>query len=416
MADSKLGNLWKKIGPGIITGASDEDPSGIVTYSQAGASYGLEVLWTALFTFPMMAAIQEMCGRIGLVTSQGLASTIKANYPGTVLYLMLLTTSPAIILNIGADIAGMGAASNLLVPSVPAVYFSIIFTIIILAIVIYLPYEKIVSVLKYLCLVLLVYIIIPFFSRHDWWQICKAAIIPTIRLDRGFISMIVAILGTTISPYMFFWGASVEVEEDNQKGKDFVVNTGILNEMKRSISFGMLFSNTVMFFIILTTATVLNSQGIKNIDTVEQAALALKPLAGNAAYLLFAIGIIGTGLLSIPVLGGARGYVFAESFGWKAGLDNKFRDARGFYITISLSLLLGLCINYLGISPVKAMIYSAILYGLTAPVLIGIILHICNNKKIMGEYTNSKISNFLGVVTFLFMVMAAGAMIYFQWF
>src|SRR5258708_8246347 len=215
---------------------------------------------------------------------------------------------------------------------------------------------------------------------------------------------------------MLFWQASIEVEENHQKGKGYHVNKGILKEMKRSINFGMLFSNTVMFFIILTTATVLNSKGIKHIDTVEQAALALKPLAGNSAYLLFAIGIIGTGLLSIPVLGGARGYVFAESFGWKAGLDNKFKEARSFYITISVSLILGLGLNYLGISPMKAMIYSAILYGLTAPVLIGIILHICNNKKIMGKYTNTTSSNILGAVTFLFMSLSAGALIYFQWF
>jgi len=317
-------------------------------------------------------------------------------------------------LNIGADIAGMGAVTNLLFPAVSANYFSIFFTLLILAIVIYLPYQKIVSVLKYLCLVLLVYIIIPFFSTQDWRQILKATFIPTIQFDKGFISIIVAILGTTISPYMFFWQASIEVEEEHQKGKDYVIDKGIMNEMKKSISFGMLFSNIVMFFIILTTATELYSHGIKNIDTVEQAALALKPLAGNTAYLLFAIGIIGTGLLSIPVLSGARAYVFAESFGWKAGLDNKFRDARSFYIIITGSLILGLALNYLGISPIKAMIFSAVLYGLTAPVLIGIILHICNNKKIMGNYTNSTVANIIGAVTFLFMAMAAGAMIYFQ--
>jgi NRAMP (natural resistance-associated macrophage protein)-like metal ion transporter len=415
MAASKMLNLWKKIGPGLITGASDDDPSGIVTYSQAGASYGLKTLWTALFTFPLMVAIQEMCARIGLVTSQGLAGTIRAHYPRSILYLMLLSTSPAIILNIGADIAGMGAVSNLLFPSVPAIYFSLAFTLIILATVIYLPYQKIVLVLKYLCLVLLVYIIIPFFSRQDWRQILTATFVPTIRFDKGFISIIVAILGTTISPYMFFWQASIEVEENHQKGEGYIINRGILNEMKKNINFGMLFSNIVMFFIILTTATVLNKQGIKNIDTVEQAALALKPLAGNSAYLLFAIGIIGTGLLSIPVLSGARGYVFAESFGWKAGLDNKFREARSFYIVISVSMFLGLGLNYLGISPMKAMIYSAMLYGLTAPVLIGIILHICNNKKIMGNYSNTTRANILGTVTFLFMAMAAGALIYFQW-
>ncbi|HET7003819.1 MAG TPA: Nramp family divalent metal transporter [Puia sp.] len=416
MAAKKKLSLWKKIGPGLITGASDDDPSGIVTYSQAGAAYGLKTLWTALFTFPMMAAIQEMCARIGLVTSHGLASTIKSYYPRYVLYLMLLTTSPAIILNIGADIAGMGAVSNLLLPSVPAIWFSIAFSIVILAIIIYLPYKKITSVLKYLCLVLLVYLIIPFFSRQDWRQIMAATFIPTIRFDKGFISILVAILGTTISPYMFFWEASIEGEENHQKGKYEVVSRSTLNDMKTDVSFGMLFSNIVMYFIILTTATVLNGQGIKNIDTVEQAAGALKPFAGNAAYLLFAIGIIGTGLLSIPVLSGARGYVFAESFGWKSGLNNKFSEARSFYIIISLSLVLGLGLNYMGISPMKAMIYSAILYGLTAPVLIGIILHICNNKKIMGNYTNTKGSNILGVVTFLFMTMAAGALIWFQWF
>jgi NRAMP (natural resistance-associated macrophage protein)-like metal ion transporter len=406
--------LWNILGPGLVTGASDDDPSGIATYSQAGAAYGLSTLWTALITFPLMASIQEMCARIGLVTSRGLAGTIKTHYSKPVLYVMLLFSFPAIVMNIGADIAGMGAVGNLLVPSIHAFFFSIGFTIVLLVLIIFLPYHKIASVLKYLCLVLLVYLIVPFLFKQEWLAVLKATCIPTIRFDKEYISILVAILGTTISPYLFFWQATMEVEDRKNSKKYLVVNKKLIREMRQDVDYGMLFSNGVMFFIILTTGSVLFNGGLHKIDTVEQAAKALKPLAGNAAYLLFALGIIGTGLLAIPVLSGSLSYIITESFGWKKGLDKEFPKAKAFYIIIAVSLILGLSMNYIGISSITALIYSAILYGLTAPVLIAIILHISNNKKIMGTHTNGRLSNVLGFAALALMTAAGIMLLYVQ--
>ena len=406
--------FWKILGPGLITGASDDDPSGIATYSQAGAAFGLSTLWTSIVAFPLMASIQQMCAKIGLVTSQGLTGALKANYPKPILYVMLLFSFPAIVMNIGADIAGMGAVGNLLFPKIDAIYFSVFFTLMLLILIIYLPYQKIAATLKYLCIVLLVYLIVPFLFKQDWMDVAKNTFIPTIELNKNFISVLVGILGTTISPYLFFWQASMEVEEMKHKKRHLIVNKKIINDMETDVDFGMSFSGVVMFFIILTTGTVLYQAGINQIDTVEQAAAALKPLAGNFAYLLFAIGVIGTGLLAIPVLSGSLSYIITETFGWEQGLDKKFHEAKAFYIVMAISLILGLSLNYIGISPVKALIYTAILYGMTAPVLIAIILHISNNKKVMGEYTNSKKTNILGFASLIIMTAAAVTLIYLQ--
>ncbi len=411
---SSFSRFWKLLGPGLISGASDDDPSGIATYSQAGAAFGLSTLWTSIVAFPLMAAIQQMCARIGLITSQGLTGALKRNYPKPVLYIMLLFSFPAIVMNIGADIAGMGAVGNLLIPSIDAMYFSVLFTVILLILIIYLPYQKIAAILKYLCIVLLVYMVVPFLFKQDWLLILRSTFIPTIRFDKDFIGMLVGILGTTISPYLFFWQASMEVEEMKHKKKHLLVNKKIIHDMQQDVDFGMSFSGIVMFFIILTTGTVLFNAGIHQINTVEEAALALKPLAGNFAYLLFAIGVIGTGLLAIPVLSGSLSYMITETFGWEQGLDKKFHEAKGFYIIIAISLLLGLSLNYIGISPIKALIYTAVLYGITAPVLIAIILHISNNKKIMGAYTNSKFSNILGFAALIIMTTAALLLLYLQ--
>ncbi len=411
---SKVRRFWKLLGPGLITGASDDDPSGIATYSQAGAGFGLSTLWTALIAFPLMASIQQMCARIGLVTEQGLTGTLKKNYPRPVLYLMLLFSFPAIVMNIGADIAGMGAVGNLLFPAIDATYFSVVFTVILLILIIYLPYQRIAAILKYLCVVLLVYLIVPFLYHQDWLLILKSTFVPTIHFNKEFVGILVGILGTTISPYLFFWQASMEVEEMKHRKKHLVVNKRIINEMKQDVDFGMSFSGLVMFFIILTTGTVLYQAGVRQIDTVEQAAQALKPLAGNFAYLLFAIGVIGTGLLAIPVLSGSLSYIMTETFGWERGLDKKFHEAKAFYIVIAISLVLGLSLNYIGISPIKALIYTAILYGITAPVLIAIILHVSNNKAVMGNFTNSRTSNILGFLALIIMTCAAGALLYLQ--
>ena len=404
--DSFLKKFWKRLGPGLITGASDDDPSGTVTYSQAGAAYGLSTLWTALLTFPLMAATQEMCARIGLITAKGLTGTIKTYYSKKLLYLVVLCSFPAIVFNIGANIAGMGAVMNLLVPSVPAVYFSVFFTVLLIVLMIVLPYQKIASILKYLCGALLLYLIVPFMQQQDWRLIVKSTFIPHIHFNKDFIAILVGILGTTISPYLFFWQANMEAEELKQIGKKMVINKKVISEMKKDVDFGMLFSNIVMFFVILTTGTVLFDNGIHKINTVEEAAMALQPLAGNAAFMLFAIGIIGTGLLSIPVLSGSLSYMITETFDWKQGLDKKFHEAKAFYLIITISLVIGLMLNYIGISPIKALLYSAIFYGLTTAFLIGVILHIANNKKIMGSLTNSRYSNIMGLFALILMTVS----------
>ncbi len=411
---SKVKRFLKILGPGLITGASDDDPSGIATYSQAGAQFGLGTLWTALITFPLMAAIQEMCARIGVVTSKGLTSNIRSYYPRPILYLMILFTFPAVILNIGADIAGMGAVGNLIFPSIPSYVFTIGFTGILMGLIIYLPYQKISAILKWLCVFLLLYLIVPFLVKQDWGDIAKHTFIPTIKFNKEFIGILVAILGTTISPYLFFWQTTMEAEDRKHKKKMLMVDKTMIRKMDMDVGFGMLFSNLVMFFIILTTGTVLFKEGITEITTVEQAAKALEPLAGKLSYILFAVGVIGTGLLAIPVLTGCLSYMLSETFNWSEGLDKKYYEAKPFYWVIIISLLIGLAINYIGINPVQALIYTAILYGVTSPVLIAVILHISNNKKVMGKFTNGKWSNILGVIALLFMTVAAVLLIYFQ--
>ncbi|MCD6011556.1 MAG: divalent metal cation transporter [Flavipsychrobacter sp.] len=419
--NSKKGILrfFKKLGPGLITGASDDDPSGITTYTQAGARYGYATLWTAWATLPLMAAIQEMCARIGMASKKGLTSVLKQYYPKWVLYVMVVFSVPAIILNIGADIAGMGAVANLVFPEVSTPYFSIGFTIILLGCIVFFSYRRIANILKYLTVVLLVYLVVPFFAQNDIMAIIKSTLIPHIEFNKEFLGILVGILGTTISPYLFFWQADMEVEElkEKQQRKGLPVlfaSTRAYHNMEADVNFGMSFSTLVMFFIILTAGSVLFGGGIHKIETVKQAAEALRPLAGDMAYYLFALGVIGTGFLAIPVLAGSVAYIFSEAFGLEVGLNKKYYEARGFYVIIAVSLIAGLALNYLGISPVKALLYAAILYGLTAPVIIAIILHICNSKKIMKEHTNKIRANILGGITFLLMTAAAIALLYFQ--
>lgn len=433
---SRIKKFLTILGPGLITGASDDDPSGIATYSQAGAQYGFSTLWTALITFPLMAAIQEMCARIGLITTVGLTTTLKKHYPKSILYIMVGFSIPAIILNIGSDIEAMGAVGNMMFPQVSQLVFSVLFTLILLLLIIFLPYNKIVRVLKYLCLSVFLYLIVPFFTKPDWWLVLKSTFIPQVKANKEFISMLVAILGTTISPYLFFWQATMEAQDAKNAKRLIMVDKklvlqngdspqkaearerrflgGLIDKMKLDVNIGMLLSNVVMFFIILTTGSALFSHGIKNIETVNQAAQALEPVAGKAAYGLFAIGVIGTGFLAIPVLSGSLSYIISETFGWSGTLDKKFYQAKAFYTVIIISVVIGLLLNYIGISPIKALIYTAILYGITAPVLIAIVLHIGNNQKIMGTFTNGKLSNTLGWITLLLMTVSAGYLIYLQ--
>src|ERR1700722_868740 len=410
---AKIKRVLKIAGPGLITGASDDDPSGIATYSQAGAQFGLSTLWTALLTFPLMAAIQEMCARIGIVTSQGLTVTLKQHYSKTLLYVLLLFSFPAITLNIGADIEGMGAVSHMVIPIIPSWVFCVMITALLLFIIIKFSYQKIAMILKWLCISLLLYAIVPFMVKQNWRLIFIHTVVPTIQFNKDFFSIIVAILGTTISPYPFFWQATMEAEGMVHSEKTVIVNKRILSNMKADVNTGMLLSNMVMFFIILTTGSILYSSGIHNIDTVDQAPKALQPLTGKFTYLIFSIGVLGTGLLAIPVLAGSQSYMLAETFGWQAGLDKKFPEAKPFYISIIISLAVGLSLDFLQISPIKALLYTAISYGLTAPVMIAIVMHIGNNKKIMKTHVNSKLSNTLGFITLLIMTAAAVALIYF---
>ena len=407
----KFKNFLKNLGPGLVTGASDDDPSGIATYSQAGAKYGLQLLWTAILTYPLMVSIQEMCARIGIVTKKGLTGTIKKYYPKYLLYIILAISFPSIVLNIGADIAGMGAVGNLLMPKIPAFLFSIAFTVMLMYSIIFWSYNKIASILKWLCITLFSYILIPFFIHTDWLLVFKNAVLPKFINDKDYYIMLVGILGTTISPYLFFWQASMEVEE--AQAKHLMVDKKVITNMKEDVKGGMFFTTIVFFFIILTTGSVLFNAGIHHIDTVEEAAKALQPIAGDFAYLLFALGVLGTGFLAIPVLAGSLSYMMAETFGWQEGLNKKFHEAPGFYITMVIYLIIGLMIHFIGISPIQALIYTAVLYGITAPVLIALILHICNQKKIMGEFTNNKWSNIFGVITFVVMTAASILLLYF---
>jgi len=407
---NRIQKFWKNLGPGLVTGASDDDPSGIATYSQAGALFGLKLLWTAVITYPMMVAVQEMCARIGLVTKQGLTGTIKKYYPKYILYLILLLSFPSITLNIGADIAGMGAVANLLIPQIPSFIFSIVFTGILMYSIVFWNYRKISNVLKWLCLTLFSYILIPFIAHTDWLDVLKNTLIPSFENSKVFYLTLVGILGTTISPYLFFWQASMEVEESNQR--HIVVDKRIISEMKTDVRGGLVLTNVVFFFIILSTGTVLYNAGAHQISSVEDAARALKPLAGDFAYFLFALGVLGTGFIAIPVLAGSLSYMLAETFNWQEGLDKKFQEAKGFYITILISLFIGLMINAFGWNPIIALIYAAVLYGITAPVLILLILHICNNKLIMGKYVNGFWINFFGISTFLVMSFASFMLIY----
>ncbi|HMH20610.1 MAG TPA: divalent metal cation transporter [Puia sp.] len=410
----RIKKSWKLLGPGLITGASDDDPSGIATYTQAGAKLGLNTLWTALITFPLMASIQEMCARIGVVTCQGLTGVLKAHYPKPILYLMMIFSFPAIVMNIGADIEGMGAVAHLLLPAVPIFAFEILFTFMILLAVILWPYHKLSGVLKWLCLVLFLYLVIPFVVKVNWGNVARHTFIPTVHLDKDFFEMLVAILGTTISPYLFFWQTTMEAEDIANSRRKIVINKQFMDKMQKDVYLGMFFSNLVMFFIILTAGVVLYDAGIRKIDTVDQAAKALEPLAGKVSYVLFAIGVIGTGFLAIPVLGGSLSYIVAETFNWRLGLEKKFQQAPAFYLTLIVSLLAGLCMDFLNISPIQALIYTAILYGLTAPVMIAIVLHICNSPKIMGESVNGRWSNIFGFLALLLMTASAVALIWFQ--
>ncbi|MBI3495300.1 Nramp family divalent metal transporter [Candidatus Berkelbacteria bacterium] len=404
------------LGPGWTTGAADDDPSGIATYSQAGAQYGNQLLWLASFTFPLMAVVQEMCARIGLVTGRGLAANIRAHYPRWVLYLCTALLAIANTLNIGADLGAMAKATQLVVPAAGFTLVILSFALLSLMLQIFISYQRYARYLKYLALILLSYVLTAFaIENFDWRQALTHAVAPSLTFSREQIILVAGILGTTISPYLFFWQTSQEVEEEILHGKTTVaarrheIHDHEIKTMRIDIWSGMFLSNVVMFFIIAVGAATLFASGTTTIATAADAAAALRPLAGENAYLLFALGIIGTGLLAIPVLAGSVSYALSESLGWQYGLYRKLKQAYAFYGVMILAILIGLAINFLGIDPIKALIWSAVGNGLIAPVILVLIVQLSNNKKVMGNWTNGPITNALGWLITLLMVLSGAA-------
>jgi NRAMP (natural resistance-associated macrophage protein)-like metal ion transporter len=413
----KLKKIFSSLGPGFITGASDDDPSGIATYSQTGAQFGYTQLWTAFFSFPFMTVIQEMCGRIGMVTGKGLAGVIKHHYSKPLLYFAISLLLIANTINIGANLGAMAAAGQMLV-NIHFLFWLVAITAITLFLEVFVSYRVYARILKYLTFSLFAYIITVFVVKQDWQLVFTSTLVPQISFSREYLLNVVAILGTTISPYLFFWQAGEEVEEAVAHKKLRIMGQGIprvtnrdIREMRIDTTIGMFFSNLVMFFIIITTASTLHRNGITSIQTADQAALALRPLAGDFAYVLFAAGIIGTGLLAVPVLAGSASYAFSESFGWREGLYRKFAQARGFYAVIAAATLIGLFINFTPIPPFQMLYYTAVLNGICAPILMIYILVIANSKKIMGHHTNSVLSNVLGIIITAIMGIASIALL-----
>lgn len=411
-------NYWKSLGPGLVTGAADDDPSGIATYSQAGAQYGFQLLWLSLFTFPLMSVVQEMCARIGLVTGRGLAANIRQYFPKWVLYLTTFLLFFANSLNIGADLGAMAKATQLVFPKLTFTSLIFAFTMFTLALQIFTTYDKYAKYLKWLALVLLSYVFSALTINLDWNEILQNTVIPTIVFSKDQIFLITAILGTTISPYLFFWQTSQEVEEQILGGKttlklrqEETTKQEVMN-MRTDVWSGMFLSNLVMFFIIAACGATLFSNGITNITSASQAAEALRPLAGEQAYLLFALGIIGTGLLAVPILAGSASYALSESFGWKLGLYRKLKEANAFYGVIIISTLIGVGINFIGIDPIKALLYSAIANALVAPVVLVLIVTMSGNSKIMGNWANSTLTKIIGWVITIVMIVAGLATIY----
>ncbi len=395
-----------KLGPGFITGSSDDDPSGIATYTQIGAQFGFGQLWTTFVNLPLMICIQEMVGRIGMVTGQGLTAVLRKNYPKPILWCVVILVFAANTVNIGADLGAMADSTRLLVPAIPFPVLLIAFTILVLSLEIFITYKTYANILKWFAFSLFSYLITALIVTTDWIDVFRHAVIPTFQFNSAFITGIVALLGTTISPYLFIWQADEEIEEEIAKGRDTVAKrrgaaVEEIKSMRRDTYIGMTFSQIITFSIIVTAAGTFFRHGLHDIQTTAQAAQALTPLAGRFASELFALGIIGTGLLAVPVLSASASYALSEALNWKGGLYKKLRQAHGFYGAITLATLVGLLINFSGLNPIKALYWTAVLNGVITPPLVLIILLVANNKKIMGKWRNGKISNIFGLATLL---------------
>jgi NRAMP (natural resistance-associated macrophage protein)-like metal ion transporter len=406
--------LLKAIGPGVITGAADDDPSGIATYSVAGAQFGTRLLWTAFLTWPLMAAVQMMCARIGKVTGMGLAGNLTHRFPIWLVRIFIVALLVANTINIAADLAGMADAAQML-SGVNSRLYVVGFAVLISWATVRLRYQQIANVLKWLVLVLFAYPVTAFIVGANWGQVLRDTVVPSLPRTRDEWSMLVAILGTTISPYLFFWQASEEVEEEKEAGQATLAERrgATLEELglrKIDVGVGAFFSNMVMFFIILTTAITLNRHGIMHIETSRQAAEALRPFAGKFAATLFTVGIVGVGFLAIPTLAGSTSYAFAETLGWHQGLDKKLKEARAFYALILLSTAVGVGLDFAGINPVKALYWTAVINGLLAPFLLIAILVVASDKKLMQGQPSSRLGLSIVAITTVAMFVAGVAM------
>jgi NRAMP (natural resistance-associated macrophage protein)-like metal ion transporter len=415
-SSSRLKSTFEIFGPGVVTGASDDDPSGIATYSQVGAQFGFGMLWMILFLYPLMTVVQEMCARIGLVSGSGLAGVMKKRHTKKILYPIASLLLIANTINIGADIGAMSASIRLIFPQLPFVLVSLALVAFILLSEILVPYERYVKILKYLTLSLFAYVATTIIVGGDLREVLTATITPHLEFNANFAMLFVAVVGTTISPYLFFWQASEEAEEDVAKKKIKEIGKGKpkvskkeIKMMRGDVMLGMAFSQLIMWAIMVSTAGTLHANGITDIATADQAAKALEPLvksfpnAGEIAETIFALGIIGTGLLAIPILAGSCGYALSDAFGWRQGLSRKFGQAKHFYLIITVSTIIGLWINFTNIDPIKALIYTAVINGIVAVPILFAIMRIANDKKILGNMTNKRLSNVLGWITFVIM-------------
>jgi NRAMP (natural resistance-associated macrophage protein)-like metal ion transporter len=419
---TRLAKWFKVIGPGFITGAADDDPSGIATYSQTGAMFGYNQLWLAFVSTPFMTVVQEMCGRIGMVKGRGLAAVIRERYGKGILGLAVVALLIANTINIGADLGAMAATMAMLLGG-NFVIWMLFITAGILALEIFVSYKSYAKYLKYLTLSLLAYVVTAFVATHDWGNVLRTTVMPQLSMNKEYFINIVAILGTTISPYLFFWQASEEVEEEiaDHKlqemgaGEVPVVHKKDLKHMRVDTIVGMVFSNLMFFFIVVTTAATLGAHGIREVATAAQAAEALRPFAGNFSYLLFTLGILGTGLLAVPILAGSASYAVAESLGWRSGLYRRFKDAHGFYGVITIATIIGLAVNFTALTPFQMLYYAAVVNGLLAPVLLVIIVMLASDRKVMGRHANGPFAKWMGWLTVVLMGGCGVALLYYTY-
>ena len=409
--------FWKSLGPGIVTGAADDDPSGIATYSIAGAQYGTAFLWTALFTWPLMIAVQTMCARIGMVTGQGIAGALRHKFPRAVLLVAAVALFIANTINVGADLSGMADAAELLT-GVNSHFWVIVLGVGIATATIRLRYATLASGLKWLALTLVAYVITAFYVGPDWSAVARDTFVPSMPQMGGAWATLVAILGTTISPYLFFWQASQEVEEEKSRGRRRVADrVGAepyeITTRRIDIAIGTLFSNAAMFFIILATALTLHRAGMTKLETSRQVAEALTPIAGRFASLLYTVGLLGTGLLAIPTLAGAGAYAFAEIFGWRQGMDEPYRGAPGFYAAFICSIAIGVALDFSNVNPLSALYWTAVINGVLAPFLLVGILMAASDRQLMHDQPSPLLGRIVVGVTAVIMFVAAIAMFVF---